>query len=98
MEVFEEITDVISDAFDDMDMIGCNTVGLYNYIMDCNEHFMEKRYIPERLCYAAVFQAEAQNRKISLNEEQIKAGNDAVAVLKQEYPQYFESFEKWNHQ
>lgn len=89
MQVITEIKDLISDAFDDMDILECDITGLFHYLKDCNEHFMRKECEAERLCYAVLFSEEAKKRQVCLTEEQIQKSKESLKKLENDYPSYY---------
>ena len=84
----EMIVDTVAEAFEHMDDMRCDTVGLYEYIKDCNEVFMQKKYEPERLCYSATFVNESQKRGIGLEESLLRTMQSDAEMLAKEYPEY----------
>lgn len=84
----EMIVDTVVEAFEHMDDMRCDAVGLYEYIKDCNEFFVQKKYEPERLCYSAAFVNESLKRGITLEEAQLRMMQSDAEKLVKEYPEY----------
>lgn len=87
-ENIEMIVDTVSEAFDSIPVLKCNTKGLFDYIRDCNEFFLKRQYEPERLCYAVAFLNEAQKRNMALEDMQERRLKEDAKKLAEEYPDY----------
>lgn len=62
----KDIVACVADAFDNIDDLGCDSEGLFEYIKDCNEDFTDRSRLGDRYCYSYAFLLEADKRNVEL--------------------------------
>lgn len=85
-EIITEIKEYVGDAFDQMNIIGCDSEGLYHYLQYGNDDFKHKERV---MCYDYLFLKEAEKRGVITSSSRKRAGKEAERLLDLNYPQYY---------